>query len=151
MLLPAYHEFVNKYPQFLLLDKGTVQGSSAILRAVDTLQPAPLALNGQHAMAWLRSSGETRKCNLSAAATVAKKWSPPQATNVDNPNAAVASVRLDDGKILLLANPSTGGRYHLAAFLSDNGEQFEFVRSLAGSSTLVVTSFPIPIYCNITG
>lgn len=144
VLLPAYHEFVNKYPQFLLLDKGTVQGSSAILRAVDTLQPAPLALNGQHAMAWLRSSGETRKVQFVSSRDGGKKWSPPQATNVDNPNAAVASVRLDDGKILLLANPSTGGRYHLAAFLSDNGEQFEFVRSLAGSSTPSGDEFSYP-------
>ena len=48
-------------------------------------------------------------------------WEPMTATALPNPSAAIDSVRLTDGRFLLVYNPIPEGRHKLAVTLSDDG------------------------------
>lgn len=49
-------------------------------------------------------------------------WGPMTATGLPNPSAAIDSVRLTDGRFLLVYNPTQDGRHRLAVAVSDNGQ-----------------------------
>jgi predicted neuraminidase len=49
-------------------------------------------------------------------------WSPMQSTALPNPNSGLDAVTLQDGRHLLIHNPTTRGRTPLVASLSDDGK-----------------------------
>lgn len=60
--------------------------------------------------AWSEDSGRT--------------WSPMRATTLPNPSAGIDSVRLPDGRFLLVYNPSAGDRHALALATSPDGREW---------------------------
>jgi predicted neuraminidase len=50
-----------------------------------------------------------------------RSWSPMKATTLPNPSAGIDSVRLRDGRFLLVSNPTTSGRGKLEVTVSADG------------------------------
>lgn len=134
-LFPAYHELARKYPLWLRLDaQGRVISSRKIPDAVHTLQPWAVEAPNHHLLAWLRVSGERGgKVALTESTDAGQHWSVPRATELPNPNAAVAALALPDNTWLLAANPVPNGRYELALLHSKDGVQWTPIKRLEQS------------------
>lgn len=135
-LLPAYHELARKYPLWLRLDsQGQVVASHKIPDAVHTLQPWAVEGPNHRLLAWLRVSGERGgKVAMTESTDSGQHWSVPRATELPNPNAAVAALALPDSTWLLAANPVPNGRYQLALLHSKDGLQWTSIKTLEQSS-----------------
>lgn len=56
-----------------------------------------------------------------------KSWQPMQATQLPNPSAGVDAINMQDGRYLLIYNPTTDNRNQLSLAVSSDGEQWERV------------------------
>jgi predicted neuraminidase len=135
--LPAYHEFAAKHAEWLRLDEaGNVRDKARIPASQRTLQPAVAALDASRAVAMMRDTGPANRIRLAATADGGATWQPARATELPNPNAAVALLRLADGRLLLAWNPQAANRDKLALSLSrDAGMTWtapKFVEDSAG-------------------
>ena len=63
-----------------------------------------------------------------------QSWSPMAATALPNPSAGIDALKLEDGRFLLIYNPTTEGRHQLALAVSDDGIQWEQVTLLEDTS-----------------
>ncbi|MFY9327581.1 MAG: sialidase family protein [Georgfuchsia sp.] len=124
--LPAYHELLNKRPEWLrfdrhmqLVDKTRIPGSSG------TLQPAAAALDQHRTIALLRDGGPAHRIQAAHSENAGSDWSPAAATTIPNPNAAIALIRLANGSLLLACNPLEANRNQLALLHSrDEGKSW---------------------------
>jgi predicted neuraminidase len=120
--LPAYHEFAAKRAEWLRLDaSGRLRDKVRIPAAVRTLQPAVAALDGDRAVAVMRDAGPANRIPLATTADTGANWTPARATALPNPNASVALLRINDGRLLLAYNPQTENRNKLALATSRDG------------------------------
>lgn len=117
--LPVYHEFISKRPEWLrfdaemqLLDRSRMPNSAA------SLQPAVAALDEVRALALMRDASPLHRMRASATDTAGDRWQPATPTTIDNPNAAIALLRLADGSLLLACNPLASDRNVLALLRS---------------------------------
>ena len=62
-----------------------------------------------------------------------QSWGPMMASELPNPSAGIDAVNLQDGRFLLIYNPTTSGREQLALAVSDDGEAWEQVMLLEDS------------------
>ncbi|MFK7844464.1 MAG: exo-alpha-sialidase [Rhodothermales bacterium] len=62
-----------------------------------------------------------------------KSWAPMQATSLPNPSAGIDAISLQDGRFLLIYNPTTEGREKLALAISDDGNTWNDVTLLENS------------------
>jgi len=121
--LPAYHEFVMKWPLWTRLDAhGNVTSSVRMPQPAAALQPAVAALNSESAIAALRrghrATPQVLACRTEDAGAT---WVAAPATGIPNPDAGVALVRLANGTLLMACNPLEGGRQLLQLFRSGDG------------------------------
>lgn len=117
--LPAYHEFAAKRSEWLRLDaRGQVRDKVRLPASQRTLQPAVAALDTKRAVALMRDTGPDNRLRISATNDGGRNWDDARATPLPNPNAAVALLRLADGRLLLAYNPQTANRDKLALSLS---------------------------------
>lgn len=121
LVLPAYHEFIRKHGMAVELSpEGTVRGVARIPGPGALLQPAVAATSEGTALALLRSGDRSApRIFASASSDGGRTWQDAQPTELANPDSAVALLRLRDGRLLLAANPVSGGRHELALFLGD--------------------------------
>ncbi|WP_186453943.1 sialidase family protein [Denitratisoma sp. DHT3] len=121
--LPVYHEFIAKHAEWLrlnaqgrIVDKLRLPGSNRLL------QPTAAALDERQALVLLRDTGPAHRIHASRTADGGNHWQTSRATELPNPNAGIALLRLDDGRLLLAYNPQTSDRDRLALALSgDDG------------------------------
>ena len=133
LALPAYHELIRKYPQWLFVKDGAVLNSIHIPNAAALLQPSPVALSSGKILTWLRDSGSDGHVWFSQTMDTGD-WSAPRPTNLPNPNAAVAALRLDDGNYLLAYNPQQMNRNVLALARSQDGMRWHQIAIVAQSN-----------------
>ena len=121
--LPCYHEFLHKRSRWVQLSAdGRVLDSVPIYRAGDSLQPAVAALDEQRALAVMRApSGGPRQVLAASTGNAGGSWHSLTPLDIPNPDSSVALLRLDDGALLMAANPLQSGRGVLQLFLSANG------------------------------
>lgn len=62
-----------------------------------------------------------------------KSWAPMQATSLPNPSAGIDAISMQDGRFLLIYNPTTEGREKLALAISDDGNTWNDVTLLENS------------------
>lgn len=139
--LPAYHEFVQKWGQWIrMTPSGTVLHSAPMLRYEGgALQPAVVAISPTDAVAALRTGGRPpRKVSWSATSDAGESWPlrPDNATrDIPNPDSSVAMIRLQDGSLLMACNPTEQGRNRLQLFRSmDDGTTWKPSRTIAASA-----------------
>lgn len=118
--VPVYHEFLGKFGELLRLDaRGRILQKVRMSWGRHSLQPAVAPLSAREALAVFRYSGP-RPRRLLAARTrdSGRHWSAERALGLPNPNAAVALLRLDDGRLLLVFNDAEKGRHDLSLAVS---------------------------------
>jgi predicted neuraminidase len=117
--LPAYHEFAAKRSEWLQLDAhGNVRDKVRIPASQQTLQPAVVALDPRRAIAMMRDTGPANRIRLATTSNGGRNWDAAHPTSLPNPNASVALLRMQDGRILLAYNPQTANRDKLALSIS---------------------------------
>jgi predicted neuraminidase len=130
--LPAYHEFIHKRGLWVQLSPdGHVLRTAAMHGGPRSLQPAVAPLDATRAVAMLRRGSDGRVAGPGApppavlrtvSADGGAHWTAPEATDVPNPDAGVALLRLPDGSLLLACNPLARGRHVLSLMRStDDG------------------------------
>ncbi len=89
------------------------------------IQPAVISLGGAHLRFYARGSSNIGRVCVSDSYDLGKSWSTPRSLDVPNPNSGIDVVRLRDGRIVMVFNPTTDGRSPLALAVSRDGEHFE--------------------------
>ena len=89
------------------------------------IQPTVLSLGGRHLRFYARGSSNIGRICVSDSFDDGKTWSAPRALEIPNPNSGIDLVRLRDGRIVLIYNPTTEGRSPLALAVSRDGEHFQ--------------------------
>jgi predicted neuraminidase len=126
--LPAYHEFISTFPEMIFLNaEGAVVGKVRMAEGGScAIQPAAVALGGGRAVALLRDMGcWPRRLLRTATDDGGLTWTALQRTDVENPNSPAAVMRLNDGRLLALANDSERSASVLDLLLSsDEGQSW---------------------------
>lgn len=119
--LPVYHEFLGKFPEYLLLSaKAEVLGKYRIGKGRHSLQPTVVPLDERRAVALLRYAGDTHHRVLASRTEDAgRTWSTPQPLEPSNPNSSLAAVGRPDGSLLVALNDLQDGRFRLTLYGTD--------------------------------
>jgi predicted neuraminidase len=145
--LPAYHEFLGKFGELLRVDgEGRVIGKTRLSWGMSSLQPVIVPRSETEAVGFMRYAGERPARILMIRTTDGgASWSEPVKTALPNPNAAVASVLLAGGPVLLAFNNAEEEREDLSLALSaDFGNSWRVVRRVEGGS--LAPRAPVPEY-----
>ncbi|CAB1369233.1 sialidase family protein [Denitratisoma oestradiolicum] len=128
--LPVYHEFITKHAEWLRLDhQGRVRDKLRLPGTTGLLQPTVAVVDEDQALALLRDSSSHQRIHVSRSADGGAHWSTVTATELPNPNAGIALLRLADGRLLLAYNPQPSDRNRLALALSaDQGQSWSLPR-----------------------
>jgi predicted neuraminidase len=120
--LPAYHEWIGRFGEFLRIDAGQVIDKRRMSSGRSAIQPLVFVNSTQDATAYFR---QTRSAHLPKQVPVSQTQSAGQAWNITedltiaNPNSAVAGVQLNNGVRILALNNIEAGRYRLVLMMSD--------------------------------
>jgi predicted neuraminidase len=117
--LPVYHEFIAKRPEWLRLNaQGKVVDKQRLPGAGALLQPSAVALDDQRILGVLRDAGSAHRIRVAQSGDAGSRWTDATVTQLPNPNAGIALLRLADGRLLLASNPQEAGRNLLALQVS---------------------------------
>jgi predicted neuraminidase len=143
--LPVYHELAGKFGELLVLTPdGEVRRKIRISHGRRTLQPVVLVEDATHAVALLRdASAAPPRVWRSETADAGQSWSALEATDLPNPNSALTAVRLDDGRLLAVANDTENKRLRLTLLVSaDRGHHWHVVHRFEDRDTQPPQSMP---------
>ena len=123
IIIPAYHEFIEKYPISIHLDaERKITYLTPYREAEGQIQPWIVpSKNGSELL--LRDASDTQRVHTFANAQLT-------ALNIPNPNSAVAAITLAEGT-LLACNDLEEGRHQLHLYLRKPGEsQWKFLHEV---------------------
>ena len=135
--LPAYHELLGKFGELLRLDaEGHAIGKTRLSWGQSSLQPVIVPRSDKEAVGLMRYSGDRpNRILIVRTEDGGVHWSPPVKTALPNPNAAIGSVLLADGPLLLVFNDAEENREDLSLALSkDFGNTWRVVHRFEGDS-----------------
>lgn len=140
--LPVYHEMAGKFAELLVLGAdGRVRDKVRMDHGRRSLQPVVVVNDARHAVALMRYGGEHGPFRAwrSETADGGRNWSAVEATDMANPNSALAALRLEDGRLIAVANDTEDERLRLSLLASEDGgrrwrviHRFEDKQALAG-------------------
>lgn len=124
-MLPAYFEVSEGYGVAALIDaQNRVRAQSVMTGDFAGIQPMIVPLSEQTAVALLRKFDRKQSNMLvSQSQDGGKSWSAPVPTNIANPNAPVAAVLLDGGRILMAHSVAEDAAKTLRFAVSDDQGQ----------------------------
>ena len=105
VMLPAYHEFLGKFSELLQLDSaGNVINKYRISHGREAIQPALLAVDSTHVIAFMRNTSATYPGKLwfSHSRDNFADWSAIKPLTLPNPDSAATLVQLDSPNELLM-------------------------------------------------
>ena len=120
--LPAYHEWIGRFGEFLRLDAGQVIDKRRMSSGRGAIQPLVFVNDAQDATAYFR---QTRKAGLAKQVPVSQtlnagqSWQSDADLPIANPNSAVAGLWLNSGARILALNNIEAGRYRLVLMMAD--------------------------------
>jgi predicted neuraminidase len=120
--LPVYHELAGKFAELLVLTPtGEVRRKIRMDHGRRTLQPVLLVEDAARAIVLMRdASGNPPRVWRSETSNAGRDWSEPESTDLPNPNSALTAVRLDDGRLLAVANDTEDERLRLSLLVSED-------------------------------
>ena len=142
--LPVYHELLGKFGELLRLDaEGHAVGKTRLSWGQSSLQPVIVPRSDKEAVGFMRYSGDPpNRILIVHTVDGGVHWSPPAKTALPNPNAAIGSILLSDGALLLVFNNAEEDREDLSLALSkDFGNTWRIVHRFEGDSG----SAPAPV------
>ena len=120
--LPAYHEWIGRFGEFLRVDAGQVIDKRRMSSGRSAIQPLVFVNDAQDASAYFRqtrSSGSPKQIPVSHTQTAGQSWQQSEDLAIVNPNSAVAGLSLNSGARILVLNNIENGRYRLVLLMSD--------------------------------
>ncbi|MCP4172611.1 MAG: exo-alpha-sialidase [Fuerstiella sp.] len=145
LLLPVYHEFVRKFGEVLTIDSnGQVVNKIRLTAQGGAIQPWLVPLDQQHSKAFYRNSGGSAQAMLSndLPNVFDAECESVEATNVPNPDSAVAVIRRHNGGFLMACNPTTEGRHQLSLAVSPDGLNWRLIHDVEDSTPPDEFSYP---------
>ena len=138
--LPAYHEWVGRFGEFLRVDAGRVIDKRRMSSGRSAIQPLVFVNGAQDASAYFRqtrSSGLPKQIPVSNTQNAGQSWQQSEDLAIANPNSAVAGVTLKNGARILALNNVEYGRHRLVLMMSSpNSEQWQTVEVLEDDEAL---------------
>ncbi|RZT94957.1 exo-alpha-sialidase [Rivibacter subsaxonicus] len=125
-LLPLHFEIGIDVPMLLeISEDGAPLQVSRITNRTNSRQPSIVALGPQQMLAFLRDDGEPRGYVQRARSMDAgRHWEDLPAMELNNPDSALAALRLPDGSLVLAINPDEHDRRRLVLMRSTDGVQW---------------------------
>ena len=120
--LPAYHEWIGRFGEFLRVDTGQVIDKRRMSYGRSAIQPLVLINNDQDASAYFRqtrSAGLPKQIPVSHSQNSGQSWQMLDDLTIANPNSAVAGLALKNGMRILVLNNIENGRYRLVLLMGD--------------------------------
>ena len=120
--LPAYHEWIGRFGEFLRLDTTQVIDKRRMSSGRSAIQPAVFVNEAQDATAYFRqtrSAGQAKRIPVSLTRNAGQSWQSVADLEIENPNSAVAGLTLKNGAHLLVLNNIEAGRYRLVFMMSN--------------------------------
>lgn len=128
--LPVYFEIGAKYPVIANISPtGDFTGMTRISSRRNLLQPALVALDSAHWMAYMRMSGGAQKIAVAETRDAGKHWHDLPDLPLPNPNAAIAATGFK-GLQVMAFNPSVNGRDTLSLATATDGRNWTTVAEL---------------------
>ena len=138
--LPAYHEWIGRFGEFLRLDTTQVIDKRRMSSGRSAIQPAVFVNEAQDATAYFRqtrSAGQAKHIPVSHTQNAGQSWQSVADLEIDNPNSAVAGLTLKSGAHLLVLNNIEAGRYRLVLMMSNpKSGQWQVVEVLENDEAL---------------
>lgn len=138
--LPAYHEWVGRFGEFLRVDAGRVIDKRRMSSGRSAIQPLIFVNDAQDASAYFRqtrSSGLPKQIPVSSTQNAGQNWQQSEDLAIANPNSAVAGVTLKSGARILALNNIEYGRHRLVLMMSSNkSDQWQTVEVLEDDEAL---------------
>ncbi|WP_168224904.1 exo-alpha-sialidase [Azoarcus sp. DD4] len=148
--LPVYHEMAGKFAELLVLSAGgEVRRKQRIDHGRRSLQPVVLVQDAQRAVALMRYGGEQAPFRAwrSETADGGRSWSAVEATDLANPNSALAALRLEDGRLLAVANDTDDERLRLSLLVSaDEGRHWRVIHRFEDKQALAGKELDEPVF-----
>jgi predicted neuraminidase len=122
MGLPAYHEWIGRFGEFLRIDANQVIDKRRMSSGRSAIQPAIFVDSAQEASAFFRqtrSSSQPKQIPVSETANAGQSWTIGKDLEIANPNSAVAALTLSNGSRVLVLNNIEAGRYRLVMLISE--------------------------------
>ena len=120
--LPAYHEWIGRFGEFLRVDAGQVIDKHRMSSGRGAIQPLVFVNDAQDATAYFRQTrraGLAKQVPVSQTLNAGQSWQSDADLPIANPNSAVAGLRLNSGARILVLNNIEAGRYRLALMMAD--------------------------------
>ena len=138
--LPAYHEWIGRFGEFLRLDAAQVLDKRRMSAGRSAIQPVMFVNDAQSATALFRqtrSAGQPKQIPVSATQNAGQSWQSLGDLEVLNPNSAVAGVLLRNGAQLLALNNIEAGRYRLVLLMSKpKSDEWHIVETIENDEAL---------------
>jgi predicted neuraminidase len=156
--LPAYHEWIGRFGEFLRVDAGQVIDKRRMSSGRSAIQPFVFVNDAQDASAYFRqarSAGLPKQIPVSRTQNAGQSWQMSDDLAVANPNSAVTGLTLKNGTRILVLNNIETGRYRLALLMSDaKSGQWQTVEVLEDDQALPETQrkeFSYPYLITVDG
>ena len=121
--LPAYHEWIGRFGEFLRLDADKVIDKRRMSSGRGAIQPVVFVADEQLASAFFRqtrSSSQIKQIPVSQTQNAGQSWSVGQDLEIPNPNSAIAALTLNNGVRLMVLNNIESGRHRLVMLMSQS-------------------------------
>ena len=118
--LPVYHEMAGKFGELLRLDsEGHAIRKTRLSWGRSSLQPVIVPRSETEAVGFMRYAGDPpNRILMVRTSDAGAHWSAPVKIELPNPNAAIGSVLLADGSLLLVFNDAPENRENLSLAIS---------------------------------
>ena len=156
--LPAYHEWIGRFGEFLRVDAGRVIDKRRMSSGRSAIQPLVFVSDAQDANAYFRqtrSSGLPKQIPVSSTQNAGQSWQQSEDLEIANPNSAVAGITLKNGTRILALNNIEHGRYRLVLMMNGpKSDQWQPIEVLEDDGALPDTQrkeFSYPYMITVDG
>ncbi|MEN9864106.1 MAG: hypothetical protein RLZZ601_1870 [Pseudomonadota bacterium] len=138
--LPAYHEWIGRFGEFLRIDVGQVIDKRRMSSGRGAIQPVVFSDGPQEASAFFRqtrSSSQPKQIPISETKNAGQSWVVTKDLEIPNPNSALAALTLANGARLMVLNNIEAGRYRLVMVMREaNSAQWQVIQVLEDDESL---------------
>ena len=149
VLLPVYFELGKMLPHSVRLDaEGQFRQAVRMTRQTHLLQPQLLPVSDKHWLALLRNGNPERKIGSLETHDAGAHWQDRPNLTTDNPDAAIAALRLNGATFVMAHNATTDSRSILDLSVSSHGTDWQLIQHLAHSSSRQEFSYPALVWAD---
>ena len=138
--LPAYHEWIGRFGEFLRVDAGQVIDKRRMSSGRGAIQPLVFVNSAQEGTAYFRqtrSSSQAKQVPVSQTQNAGQSWQVAEDLPMANPNSALAGLQFNNGVRILVLNNIETGRYRLTLLMSDpKSNQWQVIEVLEDDEAL---------------